>query len=670
MGLSSLRNNSYYIAVLCAILGAVTLGLEAPLSKQLFEETAPIMTLAFCIFGGTAGLGICALFFRKTPMMAKERSLRKTDMPVFAGVVITSFITNILFYIGLDNTSASTGSVLFNFLTVATALIAWIIFREKISKRLWIGIIFITLGSIALSVSGTAESFTLSFGAVLIIVSLICLGLHTNILNKIADRNPIQVICLRNLISGAVIFGISLCMGDSLPSFFSAVKILFVGFIVFALPWLFIMHAQRTLKVAKTAAITGLSPLIGAVCSFIIFQEEPQVSFLGALVLIIPGMYFAMTRAKDVDEVIPEEEASESPALASMNTDAKEEARNYVTAFGFMSLAALHLLVLLNTLATEGKVNSVILFEESYMCCFIAGIACLLSGIVLFILRKRVFAAVTFFLFGVLNIFYAAGQGNIGVSVMFTFFALLLALIFLTSKEKQKYLYFSIIVLYVLAFNLNFMTLEGIWYILKTVFTGLSTFFLLYLSLACASQKHSMPLRNYLTVEENISFNKSGTVLAFLTFASYLCLWITVSLAGSVDISPELIYQSQYVYIGVFILLGVLMLFIGKNRFSSFIFISIGFTLWMSLFAPSTVAGYMAALMFFLIGSFAVFRNQSTLLFALMLIGCGFAYMCYEIAAVYPELISVMVIIEIFCLLVCIYHAFAVFADKPRLPLF
>ena len=54
--------------------------------------------------------------------------------------------------------TASNASLLGNFEIVATALMALLFFKEKVSRKLWIAIGFITLSSIVLSFEGS-DSF-------------------------------------------------------------------------------------------------------------------------------------------------------------------------------------------------------------------------------------------------------------------------------------------------------------------------------------------------------------------------------------------------------------------------------------------------------------------------------------------------------------------------------
>ena len=66
-------------------------------------------------------------------------------------MILLDFAAPILLMLGLKSASSANASLLGNFEIVATTLIALLLFREKVSKRLWAAILLITLSSGILS---------------------------------------------------------------------------------------------------------------------------------------------------------------------------------------------------------------------------------------------------------------------------------------------------------------------------------------------------------------------------------------------------------------------------------------------------------------------------------------------------------------------------------------
>ena len=79
----------------------------------------------------------------------------------------------ILLMLGLTRTSSANASLLNNFEIVATTLFAMLLFREKISGRLWLAIGLITLSGVLLSLEG-GGSLHFSLGSLLVLLACIC----------------------------------------------------------------------------------------------------------------------------------------------------------------------------------------------------------------------------------------------------------------------------------------------------------------------------------------------------------------------------------------------------------------------------------------------------------------------------------------------------------------
>ena len=109
------------------------------------------MMAAFLYLG--AGLGMCLwLLVTRKSRARTEQPLTRRDLPYTVGVIVLDVGRDaIALMTGVARTSAASASLLNNFEIVATSLIALILFKEAISKRLWLGIFLVTLSSVLLS---------------------------------------------------------------------------------------------------------------------------------------------------------------------------------------------------------------------------------------------------------------------------------------------------------------------------------------------------------------------------------------------------------------------------------------------------------------------------------------------------------------------------------------
>ncbi|WP_331312884.1 5-formyltetrahydrofolate cyclo-ligase [Methylobacterium mesophilicum] len=101
---------------------------------------------------------------------AQEAPLRRHDLPWLAAVVLFGGLAGpLLLMLGLSHTSAASGSLLLNLEGLATMLIAWVVFRENVDRRLILGAFAILVGAVVLSWNG--EGVRLDAGAALIAVA-------------------------------------------------------------------------------------------------------------------------------------------------------------------------------------------------------------------------------------------------------------------------------------------------------------------------------------------------------------------------------------------------------------------------------------------------------------------------------------------------------------------
>ena len=192
--------------------------------------------------------------------------------------------------IGISKTTAANASLLNNFEIVATSLIALLVFKERISRKLWLGIGLVTLSSMILSVQDIS-SFSFSAGSIFVLIACICWGFENNCTRMLSSKNPVQIVVIKGIFSGLGSFIIALCIGETIPNLPSILGALLLGFVAYGLSIVFYIYAQRELGAAKTSAYYAIAPFIGVALSLLIFMELPSAGFIVALLVMIAGTY-------------------------------------------------------------------------------------------------------------------------------------------------------------------------------------------------------------------------------------------------------------------------------------------------------------------------------------------------------------------------------------------
>lgn len=281
-------------AVLFAILAAVLYALNSPLSKLLLENVPPTMMAAFLYLGAGTGLFVVGAVRRRRGNVQKELPLTKSELLYTIGMIVLDIAAPIFLMMGLSKTTAENAALLNNFEIVATSLIAFFVFREKISKRLGTAICWVTLSSLILSFEDM-RSFSFSIGSLFVLAACVCWGFENNCTRCLSNKSPVQIVVIKGFCSGLGSFLIALATGENIPQIRYILAALLVGFVAYGLSICFYIYAQRDLGAAKTSTYYSIAPFVGVLLSLLVFRELPGANFWIALVIMAGGTWLAAT---------------------------------------------------------------------------------------------------------------------------------------------------------------------------------------------------------------------------------------------------------------------------------------------------------------------------------------------------------------------------------------
>ena len=275
-------------AIFYAVLAAALYAINAPVSKLLLTQIPSTMMAGLLYLG--AGIGM--LILEKWGRKKEEQPLTRKELPYTAAMVILDIAAPIFLMIGLTRCSAANASLLNNFEIVATSLIALMVFKEAIGKRLWLAIILVTISSILLSFEDMS-SLQFSWGSLFVLLACVSWGFENNCTRMLSSKNPAQIVIIKGFGSGIGAILLSLLIGERFVRIGYIMLALLLGFVAYGLSIYFYIYAQRDLGAAKTSTYYAVSPFIGAGLSLVIFHELPSVLFVAALLIMALGTYFA-----------------------------------------------------------------------------------------------------------------------------------------------------------------------------------------------------------------------------------------------------------------------------------------------------------------------------------------------------------------------------------------
>lgn len=278
-------------AIILALLAAVLFAISTPLSKKLMENIPPSFMAAFLYLGAGVGVGIMYIFNYKN----EDKSLRldKSDLKYTISMIGLDILAPLLLMVGIKIGSASNASLLENFEIVATSLIALIIFKEKVSYRLWIAIFFIIISSLILTFNDKT-SLDFSIGSIFVLLATISWGLENNCTKKISGKSTYQIVTLKGIFSGLGSLFIGFLLKEKIINYKYIFLAMILGYVAYGLSIFLYVRAQRDLGASKTSAYYSVAPFIGAFLAFLINGERPDEKFLVALIFMIIGTIFVI----------------------------------------------------------------------------------------------------------------------------------------------------------------------------------------------------------------------------------------------------------------------------------------------------------------------------------------------------------------------------------------
>ena len=278
--------------IFLAILAAGLYALNSPFSKLLLPFMPSTLMAGFLYLGAGLGMTALALSRKAAGRPEAEARLTRKELPYTIAMIVLDIAAPISLLFGLTMTTAANASLLNNFEIVATALIALLVFKESISARLWLGILFVTASCALLSFEDIS-SLQFNLGSLFVLLACILWGIENNCTRKLSSKDPLEIVMVKGIFSGLGSVIIGLVCGERIHYLWAIPLVLLLGFVAYGLSIYYYVYAQRLLGAARTSAYYAVAPFIGAFLSLIIFREVPGVLFLAALALMAVGAWLS-----------------------------------------------------------------------------------------------------------------------------------------------------------------------------------------------------------------------------------------------------------------------------------------------------------------------------------------------------------------------------------------
>jgi drug/metabolite transporter (DMT)-like permease len=278
------------VGIVYALLSAALFGVSAPFAKVLLGEVSPWLLAGLLYLGSGLGLAIVRVIWN-----SKEAGLSRRDLPWLGAAVLSGGVIGpVLLLFGLVQSTASEAALLLNLESVLTLVMAWVVFKENVDRRLMTGAVSIVAGAVVLSWPEDTN-VGLSWGPLLIAGACLAWAIDNNLTRKVSAADPMQIAMVKGLAAGIVNVVIALALGASLPAAGALGQAGLLGFFSYGVSLTLFVLALRHLGTARTGAYYSLAPFIGAGSAILLLGEPITVPFLAGGALMAIGLWLHLT---------------------------------------------------------------------------------------------------------------------------------------------------------------------------------------------------------------------------------------------------------------------------------------------------------------------------------------------------------------------------------------
>ena len=287
-------------AIFYALASAALFGASTPLAKLLVGEVQPLALAGLLYLGSGIGLLVWFLLRKREE---RATNLSRADLPWLAGAILAGGVVGpaLLMY-GLTRTDGATASLLLNLEAVLTASIAWIVFRENVDRRVFLGMVAIVAGGVVLSWDEMPRGGGLT-GPLLIAGGCLAWAIDNNLTRRVSGGDAVTIAGVKGLVAGAANLSLALFQGAALPGTGILASAAAVGFFGYGISLVLFVVALRNLGTARTGAYFSVAPFFGAALALLVLRESASAAFWIAAALMALGVWLHLTERHEHEHV-------------------------------------------------------------------------------------------------------------------------------------------------------------------------------------------------------------------------------------------------------------------------------------------------------------------------------------------------------------------------------
>lgn len=246
-----------------ALMAAALFGISTPLVQRLGVGLGAFSTAAL-LYGGAALVGA----FSRRPKEQEARVRHSDAVRLLAMAIFGAAIGPVALAWGLQRTSGASASLMLTLEALFTAILAWRLYGESMDRRVWLAMLLLLAGGMALVLDQGMAGGVQLMGLLVVMLATAAWGVDNTLSRALAERDPSQVVMLKAALGATLTTVLAWIGNEPLPSWMAALGLLAVGATGYGVSLRLYLLAQRAFGAARTGSVFAFAPFIGAVFAF------------------------------------------------------------------------------------------------------------------------------------------------------------------------------------------------------------------------------------------------------------------------------------------------------------------------------------------------------------------------------------------------------------------
>lgn len=266
---------------LFALLSALFFGAATPLSKWLLTTIGPVQLSGLLYLG--AAVGVLPLLWREKSFRPVWKMPRPTQKLLLGAVFCGGLLGPVFLLIGLEQAASASVSLWLNLEAVATALLGYFFFRDKLHQQGWLGAGCLLVASLLLSWGEGAAGWQ---AGLWVAAACVCWGFDNHWTAMIDGITPAQSTLWKGAIAGTFNLLLGLTLEPVQFTGWQVAAALLLGVFAYGFSITLYITSAQQLGATRSQLLFSTAPYFGLGLAVLLLQESLSLVQWGAAGLV------------------------------------------------------------------------------------------------------------------------------------------------------------------------------------------------------------------------------------------------------------------------------------------------------------------------------------------------------------------------------------------------